>query len=124
MPVTVIGGGSNLLVADSGIRGVTILARTTGERAAGLIEAQDLGDAVQTRVAAQAPLSWAGRYAAERGVLIPIDPDAHSTSDLDYVEWGVAMARKAWLTPAQVLNTRELKDVEEYLAQRVEARAG
>lgn len=67
MPVTVIGGGSNLLVADSGIRGVTILARTTGERAAGLIETQDLGDTVQMRVAAQAPLSWTGRYAAERG---------------------------------------------------------
>jgi UDP-N-acetylmuramate--alanine ligase len=67
MPVTVLGGGSNLLVADSGIRGVTILARTTGERAAGLIEVQDHGDAVQMRVAAQAPLSWTGRYTAERG---------------------------------------------------------
>ncbi|MBL8128989.1 MAG: UDP-N-acetylmuramate dehydrogenase [Chloroflexia bacterium] len=67
LPVTVIGGGSNLLVADSGIRGVTILSRTTGERASGLIETQDLGDAVQMRVAAQAPLSWTGRYAAERG---------------------------------------------------------
>jgi UDP-N-acetylmuramate dehydrogenase len=67
MPITVIGGGSNLLVADRGIRGVTILTRTTGERAAGLIEVQDLGDAVQMRVAAQAPLSWTGRYAAERG---------------------------------------------------------
>lgn len=67
MPITVLGGGSNLLVADSGIRGVTILARTTGERAANLIETQDLGDAVQMRVAAQAPLSWTGRYAAEHG---------------------------------------------------------
>ncbi|MCA9863728.1 MAG: UDP-N-acetylmuramate--L-alanine ligase [Thermomicrobiales bacterium] len=67
MPITVIGGGSNLLVADSGIQGVTILARTTGERAAALIETQDLGDAVQMRVAAQAPLSWTGRYAAEHG---------------------------------------------------------
>jgi UDP-N-acetylmuramate--alanine ligase len=67
MPITVIGGGSNLLVADSGIRGVTILVRTTGERAADLIETQDLGDAVRMRVAAQAPLSWTGRHAAERG---------------------------------------------------------
>lgn len=67
MPITVIGGGSNLLVADSGIRGVTILVRTTGERSAGLIETEDLGDAVEMRVAAQAPLSWTGRYAAERG---------------------------------------------------------
>ena len=65
--VTVIGGGSNLLVDDEGIRGLVILARTPGERAADLIEAEDLGDAVRLRVAAQAPLSWTGRYAAERG---------------------------------------------------------
>ena len=67
LPVTVIGGGSNLLVGDRGIRGLVVLARTPGERAEGLIEAEDLGDAVRLRVAAQAPLSWTGRYAAERG---------------------------------------------------------
>lgn len=67
MPVTVLGGGSNLLVADGGIRGLVVLARTPGERAANLVEVEDLGDAVRLRVAAQAPLSWAGRFAAERG---------------------------------------------------------
>lgn len=67
LPLTVIGGGSNLLVGDGGIRGLVALARTPGERATDLIEAEDLGDAVRLRVAAQAPLSWTGRYAAERG---------------------------------------------------------
>jgi UDP-N-acetylmuramate--alanine ligase len=67
MPVTVLGGGSNLLVADGGIRGLVVLARTPGERAANLVEVEDLGDAVRLRVAAQAPLSWTGRFAAERG---------------------------------------------------------
>ncbi len=67
LSVTVIGGGSNLLVGDGGIRGLVILARTPGERAAGLLQAEDLGDTVRLRVGAQAPLSWTGRYAAERG---------------------------------------------------------
>ncbi|MCA9880280.1 MAG: UDP-N-acetylmuramate--L-alanine ligase, partial [Thermomicrobiales bacterium] len=101
MPVTVIGGGSNLLVADSGIRGLTILARTTGERAAGLLDVEDLGDAVRLRVAAQAPLSWTGRYAAEHGwsgldwgVGLPgaiggatvNNAGAHGTEQIDHLE--------------------------------------
>ncbi|MDQ3515129.1 MAG: UDP-N-acetylmuramate--L-alanine ligase [Chloroflexota bacterium] len=67
LPVTVIGGGSNLLVDDAGLRGLTILARTPGERAEGLVKAEDREDHVLLRVAAQAPLSWAGRHAAGRG---------------------------------------------------------
>ncbi len=67
LPITVIGGGSNLLVGDGGIRGLVILARTPGERAEHLVEATDQGDHVILRVGAQAPLSWVGRYAAERG---------------------------------------------------------
>lgn len=67
MPVTVIGGGSNLLVGEGGIRGLVILARTPGERATDLVRFEDQGNAVELTVAAQAPLSWVGRYAAERG---------------------------------------------------------
>lgn len=69
LPVTVIGGGSNLLVGDRGIRGLVILSRTPGERVErlGLVSVDDEGDHVRLRVAAQAPLSWVGRYASERG---------------------------------------------------------
>ncbi|MDP9471402.1 MAG: UDP-N-acetylmuramate dehydrogenase, partial [Chloroflexota bacterium] len=67
LPVTVIGGGSNLLVGDQGIRGLVVLGRTPGERAEGLLTAEDRGDYVLLDVGAQAPLSWVGRYAAERG---------------------------------------------------------
>ncbi len=67
LPLTVIGGGSNLLVGDRGIRGLVVLARTPGERADGLLTADDLGDCVVLRVGAQAPLSWVGRYASARG---------------------------------------------------------
>ncbi|HEU0114615.1 MAG TPA: UDP-N-acetylmuramate dehydrogenase, partial [Thermomicrobiales bacterium] len=49
------------------LRGAVILVRTSGERAESLVRADDLGDRVRLRVAAQAPLSWTGRYAAERG---------------------------------------------------------
>ncbi len=67
LPITVIGGGSNILVGDRGIRGLVIVARTPGERADGLLTVEDHGDHVILRVGAQAPLSWVGRYCAERG---------------------------------------------------------
>lgn len=67
IPVTVIGGGSNLIVSDEGIEGLVIVARTPGERAASLLEVTDEGDSVLVTVGAQAPLSWLGRYAAEQG---------------------------------------------------------
>jgi UDP-N-acetylmuramate dehydrogenase len=101
LPLTVIGGGSNLLVGDRGIRGLVILARTPGERAGDLVEVEDLGDAVRLRVAAQAPLSWTGRYAAERGwagldggVGLPgtlggatvNNAGAHGTEQIDHLE--------------------------------------
>ena len=46
------------------------------------------------------------RAAADAGVLILIDSDAHGTNTLDIVRWGVATARRAWLEPAQIANTR------------------
>lgn len=64
---------------------------------------------------------WA-RYAASKGVLVPIDPDAHSTDSLDYVQWGVRVARKGWLAPRNVLNTFELEEVEDFLAARKQGR--
>jgi UDP-N-acetylmuramate dehydrogenase len=67
LPVTVIGGGSNLLVREGGIRGLVISCRTPGERAEKLVESEDLGDEIIVRLGAQAPLSWVGRYASERG---------------------------------------------------------
>lgn len=69
-------------------------------------------------------LDWRhARYAARRGVLLPINPDAHSVGGLDNVGWGVNVARKAWVGPRGVLNTWELAEVEEYFAQRKQARS-
>lgn len=55
------------------------------------------------------------RRATEQDVLISINPDAHSTSELAYVRWGVAVARKGWLTPKQCLNARSLPAFVEWL---------
>jgi len=50
------------------------------------------------------------RAAAAAGVLILIDSDAHSTRNLGLIRYGVATARRAWLTAAQVANTRSWAD--------------
>ena len=46
------------------------------------------------------------RLAAEAEVLLVIDSDAHSISNLDLMFYGVATARRAWLTRDDVANTR------------------
>jgi DNA polymerase (family X) len=48
------------------------------------------------------------RLARDRGVRLMINSDAHSPAALGNLRWGVATARRAWLTPADVLNTRPL----------------
>jgi DNA polymerase (family X) len=48
----------------------------------------------------------AARAAAEAGVLIVIDSDAHSARNMELMRFGIATARRAWLTPEQVANTR------------------
>jgi len=48
------------------------------------------------------------RLAKERGARFMISTDAHSVAALGNHRWGVRMARRAWLGPDDVLNTREL----------------
>jgi DNA polymerase (family X) len=55
------------------------------------------------------------RKAADRGLMCSINPDAHATTSLRFVEYGIWMARKGGLTKEQVLGTRGLKDVQGYL---------
>lgn len=57
-------------------------------------------------------LAWPHWPLAKRlGVRTAINPDAHSASGLGYVEIGIAMARKGWLEPEDVVNTWELERV-------------
>jgi DNA polymerase (family 10) len=52
------------------------------------------------------------RLAGEAGVRIPVNTDAHSTAALGYAELGIGLARRAWLTKEQVLNTRTWRQIE------------
>lgn len=61
------------------------------------------------------------REATAQGVLISINPDAHSIDGLDDVQWGVASARKGWLTPGQCLNAKLADDFAAWLASRRKA---
>ena len=58
------------------------------------------------------------RDAAARGVLIAIDPDAHSAAALDHVVYGIHVARRAGLEARQILNCWPVNEVEGYLAER------
>ena len=51
------------------------------------------------------------RRAVEVGCILAIDSDAHRTEELDFLRWGVAQARRAWVEPASVLNTRSRADL-------------
>ena len=42
--------------------------------------------------------------------VVVISTDAHSVAALDRLRWGVQMARRAWVRPEDVLNTRGLDD--------------
>jgi DNA polymerase (family 10) len=55
------------------------------------------------------------RHATEQGVLVSINPDAHAPKEIDNVTWGVAVARKGWLTPAQCLNAKSLADFSDWI---------
>jgi len=50
------------------------------------------------------------RLARERGVPIVISSDAHSRGGFGARRWGVTVARRAWLTAADVLNTRPYEE--------------
>ena len=45
------------------------------------------------------------RAAAQAGVRILVNSDAHGVNTMGIVRWGVATARRAWLGPADVANT-------------------
>jgi DNA polymerase (family 10) len=56
--------------------------------------------------------------AKQKGVRCAINPDAHRASQLHYLWFGVAAARKGWLTRAEVVNTLPLGKIEAVLAQK------
>ena len=46
--------------------------------------------------------------------MLAVDCDAHYPAEFDYPRWGSAIARRAGLTPAHVLNARDAEGVLEH----------
>ena len=63
------------------------------------------------------------RAAREAGLKLVIDSDGHQIAALDYVEFGVGQARRAWLTRDDVVNARTWKQVER-IRKRSQRRSG
>ena len=51
------------------------------------------------------------KMARDMGVRVAISTDAHSINDLDFMRFGIGQARRGWLEPENVLNSRNLKEL-------------
>jgi DNA polymerase (family 10) len=61
-------------------------------------------------------MDWRYWHAAvDKGLLCCINPDAHDTDQLRFVEAGIQIARKGWLKKKHVINSLPLKKIEELL---------
>ncbi len=58
------------------------------------------------------------RRAAAEGILLSINTDAHTKADLDLMEYGVSVARRAWVAPESILNARPPEEIRAWLASR------
>ena len=51
------------------------------------------------------------RRALTAGCILSLDSDAHRTEEFHNLDWAVSQARRAWVTPNDVLNTRSRADL-------------
>jgi DNA polymerase (family 10) len=58
-------------------------------------------------------------YARDKGCLFSINADAHSTSDISYLKYGVMIGRKAGLQNAEVINCLDLESFKQFLKRKV-----
>ncbi len=58
------------------------------------------------------------RRALERGVWLTINTDAHQPENFDLLPYGIATARRGWVTPERVLNCLSLAELLEHLKAR------
>ena len=112
---------------------VTILAHPTGrllltrepyavDMHAVIDEAAKLGVAIEINAHPQRlDLDWRlGIYAKQKGLKSSINPDAHSTSGITAMRYGVGIARKAWFEKKDILNCLSTEKLLLSLAQRKE----
>ena len=58
------------------------------------------------------------QMAKDKGVKVVISTDAHSITDLDFMRFGVWQARRGWLEPDDVINTRSWDEIKKMLKRR------
>lgn len=58
------------------------------------------------------------RRAMELGILLSINTDAHSASDMDLMHYGIRTARRGWVEAASVINTWPLERFVEWIQRR------
>ena len=85
-----------------------------------IMRAGELGVAIELNADPnRLDLDWRWhRFATERGVRVPICPDAHTTAGLKNVRYGIGVARKGWLTATDVLNTMAVDDLLDFFAEQ------
>jgi DNA polymerase (family 10) len=110
---------------------VTIIAHPTGR----LINRREPADldidaviaaAARTHTALEINSSWQrldlndrhARLAREAGVMLTINTDAHAPVQLQQIEYGIKIARRAWVRAADVLNTKPLPSVRRWIARK------
>src|SRR2546423_5493786 len=58
------------------------------------------------------------KTAKERGAKLVISTDAHNRYQLKYMEFGIGIARRAWIEATNVLNTLPLVQLQAWLHER------
>jgi DNA polymerase (family X) len=64
------------------------------------------------------------RQALRAGCLLAINPDAHHTSGIEHIRYGVGIARKGWAGRADVINTKTLAQFRKWLKDRGQPSSG
>jgi DNA polymerase (family X) len=59
------------------------------------------------------------RMAKDAGVLLSINTDSHSARMLGHIRYGVATARRGWITAADVINTRPIEELRQILRKEI-----
>ena len=55
------------------------------------------------------------RMAREMNVRVAVSTDAHSSHELEYMRLGIDQARRGWLGPRDIINTRNVEDLRQIL---------
>jgi DNA polymerase (family 10) len=58
------------------------------------------------------------RNAVMKGVMLSINTDAHRINELNMIRFGIATARRGWLTKKNVLNTFSLQQLKKFLNRK------